>query len=274
MIKKMRRLNLFWIFLALFVSCDTNGNRTLSNSNSWIVSVNEEKIGMDDYKRTYNHLVQNYKKAFGDAANEQFLESLNLKKQAVDQLIDRLILLQEARKQKIVVSNDEIRISISNMDMFLEQGNFDKSLYQKILTRNNMTAKEFEDDVREDLLIEKVTKVLLGVEFDSKVSAIERQKAFETILGELRAVSEIRFPSIKTDTTVERQVASIVKSDEDLFDAVMNYNTKRVKALLDKGADVNAKLKGKGTMLHGAALRLHGFGGASNSQQGGFECQG
>ena len=58
----------------------------------------------------------------------------------------------------------------------------------------------------------------------------------------------------KADSTSGGQEASIERKNEALFDAVSNGNMEKVQALLDKGANVNAKLKGKGTVLHGAAL--------------------
>jgi hypothetical protein len=60
---------------------------------------------------------------------------------------------------------------------------------------------------------------------------------------------------VEPQSALGRQEASIERKNEELFDAVKNGNTKKVEALLDKGADVNAKLKGRETVLHGAALK-------------------
>ncbi len=43
--------------------------------------------------------------------------------------------------------------------------------------------------------------------------------------------------------------------DAALFDAVSTGDRKGLQALLDKGANVNARSRGKGTLLHGAALK-------------------
>lgn len=81
---------------------------------------------------------------------------------------------------------------------------------------------------------------------------IARELRFTGFAAEL--LDEIQ-RHIKPDSTLGGKEASIERKNEELFDAVSNGNTEKVKALLDKGADVNAKFKGKGTVLHGAALK-------------------
>jgi ankyrin repeat protein len=53
---------------------------------------------------------------------------------------------------------------------------------------------------------------------------------------------------------IEKKLHSEADLNEELFDAVRNGNTSKARTLLNKGADINAKLKGRGTLLHGAAL--------------------
>ncbi len=60
---------------------------------------------------------------------------------------------------------------------------------------------------------------------------------------------------IPSDSISEGQESSRI--NEELFVAVKNGNIHKVKTLLDKGADVNARLKIGGTFLHGAALKGH-----------------
>ncbi len=60
---------------------------------------------------------------------------------------------------------------------------------------------------------------------------------------------------VKPDSTPGGQVASVEKRNEELFEALSNGNTEKAKALLDEGANVNATSKGRGTVLHGAALK-------------------
>jgi peptidyl-prolyl cis-trans isomerase D len=76
---------------------------------------------------------------------------------------DRLILLHEAKKQRIKVSDDETVKAIQAYPFFYKNGTFDKELYQLILQNYfHQTARDFEEGVRDTIkfmkLFESVTK--------------------------------------------------------------------------------------------------------------------
>ena len=63
-----------------------------------VATVNDEIISVAEYRRAYNNLIDQYRQRFGSSLNDGMIEMLNIKKQALDQLIDRTVLLQEAKK--------------------------------------------------------------------------------------------------------------------------------------------------------------------------------
>lgn len=125
-----------------------------------VALVNGDQITLDEYRETYNNLIEQLRERFGNNLNEDMIKMLQVKKQALNQLIDKKLLVQEARRLKFRVSDKELADSIMKIGAFQRGGVFDKRLYQNVLGRLRMTPEEFEIAQRDAMLIERV-KVLI-----------------------------------------------------------------------------------------------------------------
>ena len=141
-----------------------------------VAIVNDEIISVVDYRRAYNNLLDQYRQRFGSSLNDGMIEMLNVKKQALDQLIDRAILLQEAKKLDLRVSDAEVAESIMGTAVFQSNGSFDNRRYQNILAQVHLTPEEFEADQKNALLGEKLTRIIIGA---AKVSEAETRQWYE-----------------------------------------------------------------------------------------------
>lgn len=133
-----------------------------SRKASRVASVNGEPINMTAYQHAYNALIEQYRQQFGTGLDENMLALFRVKEQALEQVINRTILMQEAQKLGLVVSDAEISISIRNMPHFQTNGVFDSNRYHAILSQNHLTAEDFEMDHRDSLLIDKLTQLISG----------------------------------------------------------------------------------------------------------------
>lgn len=132
-----------------------------SRQTTKIASVNDEAISVVDYRRVYNNLLDRYRQQFGGNFNEEMIEMLQLKKQALDQLIDRAILLQEAEKLNLRVSDSEVADAITKTAVFHTNGTFDSRRYRRILAQVHLTPEAFEADQKKALLGEKITRIIM-----------------------------------------------------------------------------------------------------------------
>ena len=130
------------------------------NPNAVVATVDGEAIGYVEYSRTYRNLLENVRRQFGDNANEDLLEALNLEEQAINQLIDRRILIKAAEDMGFEVSDEELAASISTIPAFQSNGGFDARAYQQVLGRLGLAPETFEAAQREDLLIQKVSDLV------------------------------------------------------------------------------------------------------------------
>ena len=117
-----------------------------------------KKISLQDYKNSYNAVRNQAKLQYGDnfAKLEKYL-GLN------QQAWQRLLLIHEANKRKIKVSDKKIISTIQTMPIFQENGRFSQKFYEYILHYVfGISARAFEENLRDTLRISKLYDKLTG----------------------------------------------------------------------------------------------------------------
>lgn len=125
-----------------------------------VARVNGEVIDPVDFTRTYNGLVRMYEDLYKGNFQSEMLKSLNLKGQAMDQLIHGALLRQEAQRIGLRVTEAELRDSVAQMPAFQRNGRFNRNVYLNTLRANGMTAGEFEEAQRNELLGRKLQELI------------------------------------------------------------------------------------------------------------------
>ena len=139
-----------------------------------IALVNGEVITGQEYQEAYNGLVEQVRARMGgNSLDENMLKALDLKKKALDRLIDRKIIIKEAEKLKFRVTNEELSQAILNIKAFQSDGVFNKKLYERVLSQNRMTPEAFEISVKESLMIERIMSFITGGVKISEQEALE-----------------------------------------------------------------------------------------------------
>ncbi|MFZ1200504.1 MAG: SurA N-terminal domain-containing protein, partial [Desulfobacterales bacterium] len=123
-----------------------------------VATVNGSPVRLEEYTRQYNNLVEQVRRNFGGSLNEETLKGLRLKEQALNQLIDQKLMLAEAEKLGISVSDQELAESISKIDAFQTAGAFDPKRYEYVLSRLHLTQDGFEADQKQSLLVDKLSQ--------------------------------------------------------------------------------------------------------------------
>ena len=143
---------------------------------SRIALVNGEPITIAEYKETYGRILQQMRQQFGNNLNDDMIKMFNLKGQALDQLINKRLLLDEAKRLDFRVTDDELAQTISRIGAFQSAGAFDTRLYHNVLNLNRLTPEEFEVVQREAMLIERVQAYVEG---NVKVSESEVSEFYD-----------------------------------------------------------------------------------------------
>jgi len=121
-------------------------------TNQVIAEVNGKRITDTDFQR----LMRNVSRSQGEAKSDE--EQQRLAQQAVAQLIEMEVLTQTAETNGVEVSSDEIARYVLQIDGFKDSdGKFSDTLYRKNLKRMGMTQGRFEEQIRTQLTLEKLS---------------------------------------------------------------------------------------------------------------------
>jgi peptidyl-prolyl cis-trans isomerase D len=83
--------------------------------------------------------------------------------QAVQTLISQKALVAEANRMGLKVTNDELLKAIRQIPAFYPNGQFiGQQAYERLLQENNMSVDQFEQSMKQDLLIRKLQDVVTG----------------------------------------------------------------------------------------------------------------
>ncbi len=129
-----------------------------SMSGKTIAKVDGYVITTDDYNRVYRNMYDNYREILKGQMNESFANAL--KHQALRQLIENRLLIQEADRVGLRITDEELQSYIMQIPAFNVQGKFDKLAYERMLQNINVTPAVFEANQREYLLRQKLERLV------------------------------------------------------------------------------------------------------------------
>jgi peptidyl-prolyl cis-trans isomerase D len=140
-----------------------------------VAMVNGDQITLDEYRETYNNLMEQLRTRFGNKLDEKMIKTLQVKKQALNRLINNRLLIQEAKKLKFRVSQKELADAILHIPAFQRAGVFDRYLYKNVLDRLRMTPEAFEAAQKDQMLIDQLRTFITS---NAKVSDQEVREWF------------------------------------------------------------------------------------------------
>ena len=125
-----------------------------------VAKVGSVEVTMGELQKTYSNLYGQYNKMFQGNFDEEKAKSFGLQSQALKQLTDQALIINLARSYDLEINNAELLSELKTQDYFFKDGVFNKEVYKQVLGRNNMSVKEYEVDVKKQLLIQKTLKLL------------------------------------------------------------------------------------------------------------------
>jgi peptidyl-prolyl cis-trans isomerase D len=125
-----------------------------------VARVGDVEISMQELQETYSRLYTQYNQLFQGKFDEAQAKSFGLDKQALRMLINDALIANLANTYGLVVTDEELRDTITSESAFFKDGMFDKETYQKVLKQNNLTIKEFEHSTKRQMLIAKTQGLL------------------------------------------------------------------------------------------------------------------
>lgn len=131
-----------------------------SRKESQVAEVNGTVIPFEVYRKAYFRLLEQYRRMYGNMINDESLKMLRLNEQALDQLVSRVLMLQEAERLQLRVSDQEVTTAVQKIPAFQKDGRFNFEIYSAILNQNNVSTEEFENEQKENMLLDKLRAII------------------------------------------------------------------------------------------------------------------
>ena len=160
------------VSFSLFVGTGDFGER----SGAAVAEVNGEPISQREFALQYDREVQRYRELLKGSLTPDMVKGLNIKGNLVETLIQKQLVLQEARNLGLVATDDELADFIAKVPEFQIAGRFSKERYLQVLQANRLAPAQFEEEQREQLTIQRLYSVILDAVHVTDAEARERYR--------------------------------------------------------------------------------------------------
>lgn len=202
--------NILFLVVLMAMACSSESNSSDGLKDTVIIArVNEEAISIGEFRKS---IQKNKRKHRVDSSEPVNSDSyLWLKTDALNSLIQNSLFKQEALKNNISISPEEIANTIRKT-----KDGYTEEMFEKFLEIENISRLEWEKDLKNNLLIKK----LIDEQVNSKVSVNEEElrKYFEENEKEFHTGKQVKALHIMVETEEEAlEIKKQIDSDEADF---------------------------------------------------------
>ena len=149
--------------------------------NDVVAQVGEYDITVAQFRQMYLLQLENYRQQSSGEVSEEVLRSLGIDRQILQGMIARYAAVAEAERLGLSVSDAEVRHRIVNLPGFQVNGQFvGEARYRQTLQfqRPPMTPAQFEEEVRRDIMFERLEAAVTGwiAVSDDEIAAEHRRR--------------------------------------------------------------------------------------------------
>jgi parvulin-like peptidyl-prolyl isomerase len=148
---------LFFMIIVVFVFW---GIGTFRGREKVVAEIGKYRVYQSQYYEEQKRLVDFYRNLLKERFDEEALKDLKIKEKAIENVVDRYLLLLISEKLGIDVSEKEYAEHLESIEAFKKDGRFDKKRFLDVLKRSNIDPKEFEIRERIALRTNKSKEIL------------------------------------------------------------------------------------------------------------------
>jgi peptidyl-prolyl cis-trans isomerase D len=158
---------ILWVIIAVFVlfvfvDFGRSSNYARATGGNAAATIGTQAISYREYDHELRQIQEQLRQRFGNSYTTELEEQLRVPQQALNRLISRKILLAEAEKLDLGVSDKELRRYIVALPVMQDtQGAFvGTDAYQRVVQRLGYTPESFEQQMRDDLMLQRLLGAL------------------------------------------------------------------------------------------------------------------
>ncbi|MBI5576106.1 MAG: SurA N-terminal domain-containing protein [Deltaproteobacteria bacterium] len=146
-------------------------------------TVGKQKISMGELAEAAAELEKSYRDVYGAALTPEMAKALNFRKQALDGLVKRTLMLSEAKKLGLTAADEEVQREIAATPAFQVNGQFSEQQYQNTLKYNRIAPAAYEETKRQDITLRKIEGLIAA---DALVPESEGRDIFRLATRKVR----------------------------------------------------------------------------------------
>src|ERR1044071_6709987 len=112
-----------------------------------IAEINGESISQREFAIQYERAVERYRQMFKGSLTPEMIKGLNIKGSLLEELIQRRLMLQEARNLGLTATDDDLAEHLALAPELQVGGRFSKDRYLQILQTNRLLPAQFEEEI-------------------------------------------------------------------------------------------------------------------------------
>ncbi|MGE5341522.1 MAG: SurA N-terminal domain-containing protein [Candidatus Omnitrophota bacterium] len=150
----------------------------------------------DEFYKALSRILESYRSQFKSNFNKSLITQLGIPEQILRSMLYTEILKKEAEKMNMTVSDEEVKNKILTNPQFQRNGQFiGVENYERLLAYSKMDVTDFENQLRDQILNEKLQELVAGaIEIDPKTLRNEFKKDKDNVEMELITLRPDRVP--------------------------------------------------------------------------------
>lgn len=156
---------LIGVLVIIFALTGVDALFTGDSATSAVVNVNGDKISENDIIRATESQRRRIIESYGESVPAEFLSDEQLRNPAIENLIQRTLLVQAANDSGLAVSDEVLNQQIVSTPQFQTEGKFDPNLYQLMLRNINFTPAAYKKALTDDALVYQLNTGILNTSF-------------------------------------------------------------------------------------------------------------
>jgi peptidyl-prolyl cis-trans isomerase D len=115
-----------------------------------VAEVNGAVISKAEYDLNYEQTYKLYRNLLQENFSEEMVKNF-----VIENLVEKKLWTQAAREMGLSLGLEELQNTIMQVPSFQNKGRFDPGFYRRVLSLNRLSPEAYEENLREELLIEK-----------------------------------------------------------------------------------------------------------------------
>ncbi|KNC95300.1 peptidylprolyl isomerase [Trabulsiella odontotermitis] len=158
---------IFGIIIVSFILTGVS-SYLIGGNNTYAAKVNGQEIGRPQFENAVaserNRMQQQLGDRFSElASNENYMKSM--RQQVLNRLIDESLLDQYAKELGLNISDAQVKKAIFSTQAFQSDGKFDNARFNGIVNQMGMTADQYAQALRNQLVTQQLINAVAGTDF-------------------------------------------------------------------------------------------------------------